>query len=136
MRSIHLCFFFNTGATDNLVGKLDRLKKVRELNSNVKIIEASDELTLNATHSGEITILVRNLDDKIYELELTEVLYVPNLGLNLISKDYLAQRGFTVFINSCFADIRIDKQSVCGTHRMDRVKYIKFLILENVLAFE
>ncbi|KAG5896667.1 hypothetical protein JTB14_021308 [Gonioctena quinquepunctata] len=87
-----MIWYVDSGASDHLTNDIQVLEHVKELEKPIKIGVAKAGEDLEGTHIGSIRVS-NNVDGRIHNYTLLDVIYVPNLRKNLLSVE---EKGFRV----------------------------------------
>ncbi|KAG5861294.1 hypothetical protein JTB14_029786 [Gonioctena quinquepunctata] len=90
-----MIWYVDSGASDHLTNDIQVLEDVKELEKPIKIGVAKAGEDLEGTHVGSIRVS-NNVDGRIHNYTLLDVIYVPNLRKNLLSVGKIEEKGFRV----------------------------------------
>ncbi|KAG5886959.1 hypothetical protein JTB14_011915 [Gonioctena quinquepunctata] len=90
-----MIWYVDSGASDHLTNDIQVLEDVKELEKPIKIGVAKAGEDLEGTHVGSIRVS-NNVDGRIHNYTLLDVIYVPNLRKNLLSVGKIEKKGFRV----------------------------------------
>jgi len=85
-------WYLDSGSTNHMINNLKWFTNYNKINDQV-IQVAKDDITVTATHSGTVVIKVPSENDTFNEISLSNVLYVPDLPMNLLSTRQLTKKG-------------------------------------------
>ena len=88
-------WYLDSGSTNHMVNDLKWFTTYKKIN-NQEIQVAKDDITVTATHSGTVVIKVPSENDSFNEISLSNVLYVSDLPMNLLSTRQLTKTGAKV----------------------------------------
>ncbi|XP_017887754.1 uncharacterized protein LOC108629518 [Ceratina calcarata] len=100
-------FIADTGAGRHMTFRRDFFSEFRP-NPGGSVVKVADDRCIDAPGIGTI-IIQEKLDEVLYEREIKDVLYVPDLGCNLLSVGSVNRKGFKFFSDESGCEIR-DKQ--------------------------
>ena len=110
-KSYRNSWFLDSCASDHIANDRNLFSNLRKLSTPISV-SMGDDSTVYATEIGTITLRTV-ISDKITEITATDVLYVPELGTNLISVWHLNKNKFNVsFTNEMKATI-LDQNGQC-----------------------
>lgn len=99
-------FLLDSGAYKHMTRTWEYLTEVKKLAKPEKLSCASRSAPLEATHTGEMLIRVKNRFGEENTLLLKEVLYVPQLDVDLLSENIITHNGqFLITFTRDYADI-------------------------------
>jgi transposase InsO family protein len=105
-------WIIDSGASDHYSGDKALYNKLTKLDKPIEIAVANGQVEL-ATHSGSIDIYTWVNDEKI-PITLTDVLYVKELGVNLLSISRIAEKDYTAIFKADSMKITDPEGEVIG----------------------
>ncbi|XP_046454348.1 uncharacterized protein LOC124207387 [Daphnia pulex] len=114
--------YLDSGATRHMSGDESMLTDLRIIADNSWPVNGIGGTVLYARGIGTMR-LVRHVDDSSTFREVKEVLFVPGLGVNLISIGCLTKSGFTVSFSGLQAIIKRNKTTILTASRFGETLY-------------
>ncbi len=122
-------FLLDTGATDHMISDFSLFESSIPADGNLVIKGFNSAFTAKPTQKGTVIMLVKDGSGNINRIKLNDVLYVPSLFPNLLSKDKLTQSGVEISINADSAKIYFQNSNflIIEAKRFNRAKWVIFL---------
>lgn len=123
-------FLLDSGAYKHMTKNWEYLTDVRKLPHPEKLSCASRSAPLEATHSGEMLIKVKNRFGEERSLLLKEVLYVQQLDVDLLSENIITHNGqFHITFTKDYADVinTETNEVTLSAKRSGNGKYVEFI---------
>lgn len=123
IKSDEYSWYIDSGATNTMTGKREWFDDLKIMTSEVCIANGEK---LQCKGIGKITVLLET-NGKHVEWSFNNVMYVPNLTVNLISVARLTQEGYRVLFTGNNCDLVLDNvvklsaKRIGGSYRIDSI---------------
>jgi hypothetical protein len=106
-------FLLDSGASSHMSPQRDWLHNMHPFQT--REIRLGNDATVSAKAAGDMILRFPYRDGKTFKLVISDVLYVPDLGLNLLSCSRLAMRGVLFNKDECTLIDKNDNDDVLNT---------------------
>lgn len=130
----HEALYLDSGASRHMSGDRSLFQNLRDISPNSWPIHGIGGITLYARGVGTIKLLINSNDGEPTEGEIKDVLYVPDLGVNLVSIVCLDSSGFEISFSQSKATIKRNKKVVLTASKSKGTLYKVDAITLPVLA--
>lgn len=122
-------WYVDSGASLHMTNSSDGMYDIRA--APTKQITVANNTTVTVQHMGNVNLSLRGKDGKINQIQVRDILYVPELSTNLLSVSQLTNKGCHVIFNDTGCEIRNKQMELVSTARLTNNNMYKLNIFDG-----
>jgi N-acetyl-beta-hexosaminidase len=113
----------DSGATAHMCKNQELFTEIN--NSETKYVQVANKQRIKVEGSGKIRMEVRDWKNNKVQIQLENVLYVPELAKNLLSTQALSDRGHSILIKKGESYIQLERSAKIPIKRIGKLLELK-----------